>query len=163
LPIANDYQGIAERGKAIERIAANDGLKGALVSIDASNERCHRRDDQADYFLAVKANRPTLRSEIESFFANASPASLERTTDVDRVMAASSNEPSLFPRGRLARWRSPVFPANSACWTSRRSSGCPHGPSSKTAAGSRTLFRVFRSPLGHWRGRGRARPLGHRE
>jgi predicted transposase YbfD/YdcC len=72
----------------IERLAENDGLKGALVSIDAiaTNPAIATtiRDAQADYLLAVKANQPTLRSEIESFFADASPASLESTMDVDK-------------------------------------------------------------------------------
>ena len=72
----------------IERLAANDGLKGALVSIDAiaTNPAIATtiRHAQADYLLAVKANQPTLRSEIETFFADAPPASLESTTDVDK-------------------------------------------------------------------------------
>src|SRR6266481_6343726 len=72
----------------IERLATNDGLKGALVSIDAiatnSAIATTIRDAQADYLLAVKANQPTLRSEIETFFADAPPASLESTADVDK-------------------------------------------------------------------------------
>jgi predicted transposase YbfD/YdcC len=72
----------------IERLAANDGLKGALVSIDAiaTNPTIATaiRDAQADYLLAVKANQPTLRSEIEHFFADAPPASLENTVDIDK-------------------------------------------------------------------------------
>jgi len=72
----------------IERLAANDGLKGALVSIDAiaTNPAIATtiRDAQADYLLAVKANQPTLRSEIETFYADAPAASLESTTDVDK-------------------------------------------------------------------------------
>jgi predicted transposase YbfD/YdcC len=72
----------------IERLAANDGLKGALVSIDAvaTNAAVATtiRDAQADYLLAVKANQPTLRSEIETFFADAPSASTESTTDVDK-------------------------------------------------------------------------------
>jgi predicted transposase YbfD/YdcC len=72
----------------IERLAANEGLKGALVSIDAiaTNPTIATaiRNAQADYLLAVKANQPTLRSEIESFFAHAPAASLETTLDVDK-------------------------------------------------------------------------------
>jgi predicted transposase YbfD/YdcC len=72
----------------IERLATKDGLKGALVSIDAiaTNPTIATaiRDAQADYLLAVKANQPTLRSEIETFFADAPPASLESTTNVDK-------------------------------------------------------------------------------
>lgn len=67
----------------IERLAANDGLKGALVSIDAiaTNARIAQtiRDAGADYLLAVKANQPTLRAEIESAFAEAG----EIDADVD--------------------------------------------------------------------------------
>ena len=72
----------------IERLAENGGLKGALVSIDAiaTNAAIATtiRNAQADYLLAVKANQPTLRSEIETFFADAPAASLERTTDVGK-------------------------------------------------------------------------------
>jgi predicted transposase YbfD/YdcC len=72
----------------IERLAAKDGLKGALVSIDAiaTNPTIATaiRDAQADYLLAVKANQPTLRAEIETFFAEAPPALVESTTDVDK-------------------------------------------------------------------------------
>jgi len=72
----------------IERLAANDGLKGALVSIDAiaTNPTIATaiRDADADYLLAVKANQPTLRAEIESFFAHAPAASLEATVDVNK-------------------------------------------------------------------------------
>jgi predicted transposase YbfD/YdcC len=72
----------------LARLAAQDGLKGALVSIDAiaTNPTIATaiRDAQADYLLAVKANQPTLRSEIETFFADAPPASLDSTTDVDK-------------------------------------------------------------------------------
>lgn len=72
----------------IERLATNDGLKGALVSIDAiaTNPAIATtiRQAQADYLLAVKANQPTLRSEIETFFADVPAASLESTTDTDK-------------------------------------------------------------------------------
>jgi len=72
----------------IERLAANEGLKGALVSIDAiaTNPTIATaiRDADADYLLAVKANQPTLRAEIESFFAHAPAASFEATVDLDK-------------------------------------------------------------------------------
>lgn len=59
----------------IERFAANDGLKGARVSIDAiaTNAKIAQKikDAGADYLLAVKANQPTLRAEVESAFAEA--------------------------------------------------------------------------------------------
>jgi len=73
----------------LERLAANDGLKGAVVTIDAiaCNAAIAKavREAGADYLLAVKANQPTLRKEIEACFAEAPEASLERTdTDVDK-------------------------------------------------------------------------------
>jgi predicted transposase YbfD/YdcC len=72
----------------IERLAANDGLKGALVSVDAiaTNPTIATaiRGAQADYLLAVKANQPTLRSEIERFFADAPAASLDTIVDLDK-------------------------------------------------------------------------------
>ena len=67
----------------IDRLAVNDGLKGALVSIDAiaTNAKIAQtiKDAGADYLLAVKANQPTLRAEIESAFAEAGAID----TDVD--------------------------------------------------------------------------------
>jgi|SRR5215475_13087195 predicted transposase YbfD/YdcC len=72
----------------LDRLASNDGLKGALVSIDAvatnSAIATAIRAAQADYLLAVKANQPTLRADIERFFADAAPASLDTTSDVDK-------------------------------------------------------------------------------
>ncbi len=72
----------------IERLAVNEGLKGALVSIDAiatnATIAAEIRDAGADYLLAVKANQPSLRSEIETFFADADPAALDSTTDLDK-------------------------------------------------------------------------------
>jgi hypothetical protein len=90
--------------------------------------RRRSRDAQADYLLAAKANQPTLRSEIEIFFADASPASLESTTEVDKGHGASSSEPSpslARPTGSMVIAGSP---AKSTCRASRRSSGSPHGP-----------------------------------
>jgi predicted transposase YbfD/YdcC len=72
----------------LERLAAQGGLKGTLVSIDAiaTNPTIATaiREAQADYLLAVKANQPTLRAEIESFFAEAPPTRLESVTDLDK-------------------------------------------------------------------------------
>ena len=72
----------------LERLAANDGLKGALVSIDAiaTNPTIATAitDAGADYLLAVKSNQPTLRVEIESLFNDADPADLDTTTDHDK-------------------------------------------------------------------------------
>jgi predicted transposase YbfD/YdcC len=72
----------------IERLAEDDGLKGALVSIDAVATNAAIagtiRRAGADYLLAVKANQPTLRSEVEALFAAAEPAALDTATDLDK-------------------------------------------------------------------------------
>jgi len=73
----------------VERLAAGGALKGgALVTIDAiactAAIATTIRQAGADYLLAVKANQPTLRNEIEAFFNDAPPASLERFIDLDK-------------------------------------------------------------------------------
>jgi predicted transposase YbfD/YdcC len=72
----------------LERLAADDGLKGALVSIDAiaTNPAIATdiRKAGADYLLAVKANQPTLRAEIEIFFADAPAGAVESAADMDK-------------------------------------------------------------------------------
>lgn len=71
----------------LKRLAVKDGLKGAIVSIDAI--ACHAtiataiNDDGADYLLAVKANQPTLRAEVEDYFATAPHEALDTVTDLD--------------------------------------------------------------------------------
>ena len=79
----------------IERLATNDGLKGALVSIDAiaTNPTIATaiRDAKADYLLAVKANQPTLRCESTSSPTLLPPVLRPRSTWT-KAMAASSNE-----------------------------------------------------------------------
>jgi predicted transposase YbfD/YdcC len=73
----------------LERLGKDDGLKGALVSIDAiaTNAAIATaiRNVGADYLLAVKANQPTLRSEIEAYFADAPAASLDSHHDLDKA------------------------------------------------------------------------------
>lgn len=62
----------------LERLAARGGLEGATVSIDAI--ACNAKaiiDAGADYLLAVKSNQPTLRAEIEDYFATAPDGILE--------------------------------------------------------------------------------------
>jgi predicted transposase YbfD/YdcC len=72
----------------LERLGAQGGLQGAVVSIDAI--ACNAtiaqaiRTAGADYLLAVKANQPTLRSEIETFFKDAPKAELDHFTDLDK-------------------------------------------------------------------------------
>jgi predicted transposase YbfD/YdcC len=70
----------------LERLGAENGLKGALVSIDAiaTNADVARAitDQGADYLLAVKANQPTLRAEVEAAFAETAAA--ETCIDLDK-------------------------------------------------------------------------------
>ena len=72
----------------LERLAAGGGLRGAIVTIDAiaCNGAVAKavREAGAHYLLAVKANQPTLRDEIERFFKDAEPRLLSRVVDVDK-------------------------------------------------------------------------------
>lgn len=72
----------------LERLGANEGLKDALVTIDAiaTNPTIASaiRATGADYLLAVKANQPTLRAEVEALFAAADPATPAVHTDLDK-------------------------------------------------------------------------------
>jgi predicted transposase YbfD/YdcC len=70
----------------LARLGAEDGLKGALVSIDAVATNADIAEaitgQGADWLLAVKANQPTLRAEVEAAFAEA--GELETHTDLDK-------------------------------------------------------------------------------
>ncbi len=72
----------------VERLAANGGLKGATVTIDAiaCNATIAAAINAADahYLLAVKSNQPTLRTEIEDYFASAPAEVLDTATDWDK-------------------------------------------------------------------------------
>lgn len=71
----------------LERLGAEEGLKGALVSIDAvaTNAEVARAiaAQGADWLLAVKANQPTLRAEVEAAFVEAGDR-LETHADLDK-------------------------------------------------------------------------------
>lgn len=72
----------------VERLAANGGLKGATVTIDAI--ACNAAiasaitEAGAHYLLAVKSNQPTLRTEIEDYFSAAPAEVLDTATDWDK-------------------------------------------------------------------------------
>lgn len=72
----------------LERLGADDGLAGALVSIDAiatnPTVAAAIRAQRADYLLAVKANQPTLRAEVKAAFAEAEPAGLASHVELDK-------------------------------------------------------------------------------
>lgn len=71
----------------LERFGAGDGLKGALVSIDAIATNADIAGaitgQGADWLLAVKANQPTLRAEVEAAFAEAA-GRLDTHADLDK-------------------------------------------------------------------------------
>jgi predicted transposase YbfD/YdcC len=71
----------------LERLGVEDGLKGALVSIDAiaTNPDVARAiaAQGADWLLAVKANQPSLRAEVEAAFA-AAEHGLDTCIDLDK-------------------------------------------------------------------------------
>jgi predicted transposase YbfD/YdcC len=72
----------------LQRLGEKDGLKGTVVSIDAiatnATIATAIRDVGADYLLAVKANQPTIRTEIESYFADAPADRLDCFIDWDK-------------------------------------------------------------------------------
>lgn len=72
----------------VERLAANGGLKGATISIDAiacnATIAAAIKKAGAHYLLAVKSNQPTLRTEIEDYFTSAPVEVLDTTTDWDK-------------------------------------------------------------------------------
>lgn len=73
----------------VERLARNAGLEGALVSIDAiaTNAAIATtiRNAGADYLLAVKANQPTIRREVEAYFADAPADKFDLFTDLGKA------------------------------------------------------------------------------
>lgn len=80
----------------LERLGANDGLKGAIVSIDAiatnATIATAIRNVGADYLLAINANQPTLCAEVEACFADAPAAELDRVTDIEERRVTVSCE-----------------------------------------------------------------------
>jgi predicted transposase YbfD/YdcC len=72
----------------LRRLAVDDGLNGALVTIDAM--ACNAtiaeavRSTGADYLVAVKANQPTLLGEFGLFFGGADPGALDIVSHVDK-------------------------------------------------------------------------------
>ena len=72
----------------LARLGEGGGLEGALVSIDAiaTNRTIAGaiRAEGADYLLAVKANQPTLRAEVEAAFDAAAGASLQSFVEIDK-------------------------------------------------------------------------------
>jgi len=103
----------------LARLAEDDGLKGALVSIDAiatnGTIATAIRDAGANYLLAVKANQPTLQAEIEACFEVAEPAVVETTSATTRATAGSSSAPSASSVRWIGWLASAAFPAKCVC------------------------------------------------
>lgn len=72
----------------VARLGEQDGLKGALVTIDAiatnATIAAAIRAQGADYLLAVKANQPTLLGEVEALFADLGPGPGDIEVDYDK-------------------------------------------------------------------------------
>ena len=73
----------------LDKLAEAGSLEGALVTIDAiaCNPKIAAKivGCGADYLLAVKANQPSLRDEVERFFADAPPQALDSHLDLDKA------------------------------------------------------------------------------
>ena len=129
----------------LERLGADEGLKGALVSIDAiaTNADIAKAitGQGADYLLAVKANQPSLRAEVEAAFAEAGegprPASTStRATAASRSAASPCSARSTGWTARAASRGScacPAPPASSAPRPASRA-GAPPGPRPATSS-----------------------------
>ncbi len=72
----------------LERLGQDGGLKGTIVTIDAVATNATIAGailaQGADYLLAVKANQPTLRAEVEAYFSAAPAATLDTFADIDK-------------------------------------------------------------------------------
>jgi predicted transposase YbfD/YdcC len=72
----------------LQRLGQDDGLKGALITIDAIATNAAIASaitaQGADYLLAVKANQPTLRAEVEAYFKDAPDHALDTCDDLDK-------------------------------------------------------------------------------
>lgn len=72
----------------LARLAEQDGLRGALVSIDAiatnATIATAITEAGADYLLAVKANQPSLRADIEACFNDAPTGTVASHIEYDK-------------------------------------------------------------------------------
>lgn len=72
----------------IEKLSEKDGLRGAIISIDAIATNATVANAilaaGADYLLAVKANQSTICAEIERYFDDAPAESLDACEDVGK-------------------------------------------------------------------------------
>jgi len=147
----------------LDRLSDGGSLKGALVPTDAiaTNAKIAQAivDKGADYPLAVKANQPTLRAEVESAFAAATR--IDTFVDLDKG------------HGRIEQRSVGVLTEVDWLNGERRFPGEMRLPramtiirvKSRAELADRSRFEIryyisFGPALGEARGRGRARPLG---
>lgn len=152
----------------LERLGAEGGLEGALVSIDAIATNATVAEaigaQGADLPLAVKANQPTLRAEIEAGFAEAASGALETCIDADKGHGrVEERRTSVLREGRLADLRPPLprraAPAARRLHPARRDPRDARGPKPVRDA----PLHLLRPPHRQASRRCRAGPLGHRE
>jgi predicted transposase YbfD/YdcC len=103
----------------LARLSEHNGLRGALVSIDAiatnATIAAAITAAEADYLLAVKANQPTLRAEIEACFQRRRRRPWPATSRTTKATAASNGARSASSV-RSIGWRaSATSPANCGC------------------------------------------------
>jgi predicted transposase YbfD/YdcC len=120
----------------LDRLGDNGGLKDATVSIDAiaTNPTIAQKilDQGADYLLAVKANQPTLRAEMEAYFADAPEEWWRPSSRPTRDMVALRNASYLSPQTRAGSGAIVGFPASCECPAPPASSGSAQQPTQAT-------------------------------
>ena len=123
----------------LERLGAEDGLRGALVSIDAIVPNAAVAQaiaaQGADYLLAVKANQPTLRAEVEAAFAEAADR-LETRLDLDKGHGRIGQRRMTVLRETDWRKGDRRFPAPPACCAPRPASKAAASPGPRPATSS---------------------------
>jgi len=152
---------------ALQRLAAHDGLQGAVVSIDAI--ACNAtiataiKDAGADYLLVVKANQPILRAEIEDYSDTASFDHRHHYRPRQGTRPHRGPHRHRQPRGRLAVGRPPLprelrLPIV-ATITKVRS----HAKLKDPLPHRHPLLHLLRPPHRQGRRHRRSRPLRHRK
>ena len=152
----------------LARLAENNGLRGAIASIDAiatnATIATAIKDAGADYLLADKSNQPTLRAEVDVCFDDAAPSAVDTHIEHDKGHGsdrAAHHEPDA--RSRLVVGRPPLSRGTASAGGGLRHP-CPClYPARRLRPGRNPLLRIIggtRRPKGP---SSRPRSLGHRE
>jgi predicted transposase YbfD/YdcC len=130
----------------IDRLAEGDGLKGALVSIDAiaTNAKIAQtiKDAGGDYLLAVKANQPTLRAEMQRAFVAAT--AIDTFVDPDKAHGRLEQRTVSVIKKSIGSTATGASPASSACLAPQQSFACNRAPSCPIVAVSRRVITSLR-------------------